>query len=61
MNIFFDRTELRDYWELEFHLLGGNSLNYIVYEKIKCSPKKLFFDAGKKIFSEKIREKIENS
>ena len=30
---FFDRTELRDYWELCTYILDGNSLNYIIYEK----------------------------
>ena len=47
---FCDRTELRDYWELCAHILGGNSLNYIVYEKIKFSPKKIFFDDENIIF-----------
>ena len=50
---FCDRTELRDYWELCAHILGGNSLNYIVYEKIQISPKKNIFHDVKTYFSGK--------
>ena len=44
------QPELWEYWELGAHLLRGDSLNYIVYEKIQFSSKTFFFDDEKIYF-----------
>ena len=52
---FFDRTELRDYWELEFLLRGGASLNDDLYEKQIFLKKKCFFHFEKMFFQKILR------
>ena len=39
----FKHTQLCEYWELCVHISGGNSLNYLVGEKVKFSWETLFF------------------